>query len=254
MNKLSKFEEIASFPHVFEYPYSVLKEKECELHGRWGEFFENNHPIVLELGCGRGEYTVGLAGCSREKNFIGVDIKGARMWSGAKAAISQKLKNVAFLRTQIELIDRFFVPGEVSEIWLTFPDPQMKKVNKRLTSTRFMQLYRQILTPDGLIHLKTDSPFLYEYTRAMIAANDYPLLYDVPDVYHPDAPPLPYPIASIRTFYEQQWLSRGLTIKYLLFRCEARHSLVEPDIVLTPDQYRSYNRSSRHSVSLHQTG
>lgn len=250
---------MAGFPHVFQYPFSVLQEKKFELRGQWGKsFFGNNHPIVLELGCGRGEYTVGLAQLFPETNFIGVDIKGARMWSGAKESLSGNLRNVAFLRTHIELIDRFFVSGEVSEIWLTFPDPQMKKVNKRLTSTRFMQLYRQILTPDGLIHLKTDSPFLYTYTRAMVAANHYPLLYDVADLYHsspipshpsPSLPssPLPSPCPPIRTFYEQQWLARGLTIKYLLFRCEPRPSLVEPDIALAPDPYRSYNRSARSS-------
>ena len=145
-NKLAKFEDMAGYPHVFQYPFSVLQEKGFEKRGRWNElFFHNDHPIVLELGCGKGEYTVGLGQLFPEKNFIGIDIKGARMWTGAKASLEAGMTNIAFLRTNIELISHFFAPGEVSEIWITFPDPQMKKVNKRLTSTRFMRLYREIL-------------------------------------------------------------------------------------------------------------
>ena len=145
-NKLEKFADMASYPHVFEYPYSAVDNVPFEMKGNWHQqFFKNDNPIVLELGCGRGEYTVGLGRMFPDKNFIGVDIKGARMWTGATESLQSGMKNVAFLRTNIEIIDRFFAPGEVSEIWLTFSDPQMKKATKRLTSTYFMERYRKFL-------------------------------------------------------------------------------------------------------------
>ena len=163
--KLEKFADMRDYPHVFEYPYSVVDNVPFEMKGNWNrDFFKNDNPIVLELGCGRGEYTVGLGRMYSDKNFIGVDIKGARMWTGATDALKAGMKNVAFLRTNIEIIERFFAPGEVSEIWLTFSDPQMKKATKRLTSTYFMNRYRKFLKPDGLIHLKTDSNFMFTYT------------------------------------------------------------------------------------------
>ena len=240
-NKLQKFDEMAGFPHVFQYPFSVLQAADgCPLKGQWNrEIFKNNHPIVLELGCGRGEYTVGLARLFPEKNFIGVDVKGARMWTGAKESLEGGMKNVAFLRTDIELIACFFTPDEVSELWLTFPDPQMKKVNKRLTSTRFMKLYREILTANGLIHLKTDSNFMYTYTCEMIKANRYPVQICTDDLYHAG---IADEILSIRTHYEQQWLDRGLPIKYIRFQCTPNETPVEPDVDIIPDPYRSYNR------------
>ena len=240
-NKLAKFADMEGFPHVFQYPFNALQEKGFGMRGHWGEaFFKNDHPIVLELGCGKGEYTVGLAQLFPDKNFIGVDIKGARMWTGAKASLEAGLGNVAFLRTHIELISCFFATGEVAEIWLTFPDPQMQKVNKRLTSTRFMRMYREILSGDGIIHLKTDSNFLYTYTREMVKANHYPVLFSTDDLYHSG---LTDEILSIQTFYERQWLERGLTIKYMKFICEERANLVEPAVEIEPDPYRSFNRS-----------
>ena len=155
--KLAKFAEMETFSNVFQYPYSVIDEVPFDMKGRWREdYFKNNNPIVLELGCGKGEYAVGLAKMFPNVNFIGVDIKGARMWTGAKAALEQKLNNVAFLRTNIEIIDRFFAPGEVQEIWLTFSDPQMKNARKRLTSTFFLERYRKFVDDGALIHLKTD--------------------------------------------------------------------------------------------------
>jgi tRNA (guanine-N7-)-methyltransferase len=242
-NKLQKFNEMNDFPNVFQYPFSVLQEKGFEMKGKWNAcLFKNENPLVLELGCGKGEYTVGLGKLFPEKNFIGIDIKGARIWTGAKQALENRMSNVAFLRTHIELINHFFAPGEVSEIWITFPDPQMNKVNKRMTSTRFMKLYSEILTGNGLIHLKTDSLFMFTYTRETAHANQFPVLVDTTDLYNSH---LADEILSIQTFYEQQWLNRGLTVKYLRFVCEPRKIYIEPEIKIEPDTYRSYNRSKR---------
>lgn len=228
---------------VFQYPYAVLQEKGFPLKGKWREnFFHNDNPIVLELGCGKGEYTVGLAQRFKDKNFIGVDIKGARMWSGATEARDRGMRNVAFLRTHIEMIDSFFAADEVDEIWITFPDPQMKKVRKRLTSTRFLELYRKILKPGGVIHLKTDSPFLYTYTRLLVEKNagTLPLLKQTDNLYaNPEGVD---DILDIKTHYERQWLERGLTIKYISFRLLADGTLDELDAEIERDTYRSYSR------------
>lgn len=245
-NKLEKFADMKSYPHVFEYPYSVADDVPFDMKGHWAQdFFGNDNPIVLELGCGRGEYTVGLARRFPDKNFIGVDIKGARMWTGATEALQEGLKNVAFLRTNIEIIDRFFAPGEISEIWLTFSDPQMKKATKRLTSTYFMERYRRFLKDGGLIHVKTDSPFMYTYTRYMTEHNHLPVEFVTDDLYHSG---LADDILGIRTYYEQQWLDRGFTIKYILFRLPHHNELSEPDVEIELDEYRSYNRSKRSSL------
>lgn len=245
-NKLAKFEDMRNYPHVFEYPFSVVDNVPFAMKGHWNrDFFHNNHPIVLELGCGRGEYTVGLARMFPDKNFIGVDIKGSRMWSGATDALQEGLKNVAFLRTNIEIIDRFFGEGEVSEIWLTFSDPQMKKVTKRLTSTYFMNRYRRFLVPDGLIHLKTDSNFMFTYTRYMVEKNRFQVEFQTEDLYHSG---LVDKIVGIQTYYEQQWLDRGLTIKYMKFRLPQEGVWEEPEVEIELDDYRSYNRSKRSGL------
>ena len=244
---------MAEYPHVFEYPYSVVDNVPFEGKGKWHEFFGNQNPIVLELGCGRGEYTVGLARLYPEKNFIGVDIKGARMWTGATESMREGLKNVAFLRTNIEIIDRFFEPDEVQEIWLTFSDPQMKKVTKRLTSTFFMNRYRKFLVDGGLIHLKTDSNFLFTYTNYMVEKNALPVEFSTTDLYHsvlaehPDTEEAR--ILSIQTYYEQQWIDRGLNIKYLRFRLPHAGELQEPEVEIELDDYRSYNRSKRSGLA-----
>lgn len=245
-NKLAKFANMEEYPHVFQYPFAVLKEKGFEMKGKWNKvFFQNDNPIVLELGCGKGEYTVGLAKLFPDKNFIGVDIKGARMWTGATQAQNAGLKNVAFLRTHIELINHFFEQGEVAEIWITFPDPQMAKVNKRMTSTRFMELYGEILSDESIIHLKTDSNFMFTYTCEMVKANKLPVLFSTDDLYHSG---LVDDILQIQTFYEQQWLSRGLNIKYLKFTYQHLNNWVEPDVEIEKDEYRSYGRNNSQSL------
>ena len=247
--KLAKFADLASYPHVFEYPYSVVDNVPFELKGKWGEsFFKNDHPIVLELGCGRGEYTVGLGRLFPEKNFIGVDIKGARMWTGATESLREGMKNVAFLRTNIEIIDRFFGANEVSEIWLTFSDPQMKKPTKRLTSSYFLERYRRFLKDGGLVHVKSDSNFLYTYTKYLIETNGLPVEVMTDDLYHSGQAD---EILGIRTYYEQQWLERGLNIKYIKFVLPHEGKLEEPEVEIELDDYRSYNRSKRSGLQNH---
>lgn len=245
-NKLAKFTDMAEYEHVFEYPYSVADNREFEMKGKWNkEVFKNDNPIVLELGCGRGEYTVGLAKMFPEKNFIGIDIKGARMWSGATQAKQEGLKNVAFLRTNIEIIELFFGKDEVSEIWITFADPQMKKATKRLTSTFFINRYRKLLQQEGIIHLKTDSNFLFTYTKYMAEKNDAPVLFITEDLYGEG---LNDKILDIKTYYEQQWLDRGLKIKYIKMQLPKKEALEEPEVEIELDSYRSYNRSKRSGL------
>lgn len=245
--KLAKFAEMETFRNVFQYPYSVIDNVPFEMKGRWREdYFKNDNPIVLELGCGKGEYAVGLAKMFPDTNFIGVDIKGARMWTGAKAALDAGLGNVAFLRTNIEIIDRFFAPGEVQEIWLTFSDPQMKNERKRLTSTYFLERYRRFLVDGGLIHLKTDSNFLFTYTCEMVRENKLPVEISTIDLYHDgnlDAGTRN--ILGIRTYYESMWLDRGLNIKYIKFHLPKDVKLTEPDVEIEYDDYRSYSREGR---------
>lgn len=215
--KLQRFAENLTFDNFFQYQYEQLQSDGFPLKGRWHEaFFKNENPIIVELGCGKGEYAVGLARQYPDKNFIGVDIKGARMWRGLKTAKEEQLTNVAFLRTRIELIEHYFASGEVSEIWITFPDPQPRKsrAHKRLTSPRFINRYRNILKPEGVIHLKTDDMPLYAYTLEVIREGGHRLVFHTPDLYKLTDE---LDVKKIRTFYEQIWLEQGLTIKYIQF-------------------------------------
>jgi tRNA (guanine-N7-)-methyltransferase len=242
-NKLKKFAEMETFTNVFQCGVQAQRDP---IAGHWRErFFHNDHPIVLELGCGRGEYTVGLAQKYPEKNFIGVDIKGARMWAGAKQAMQEGLSNVAFLRTNIEFIISFFASDEVDEIWITFCDPQMKKATKRLTSTYFMQRYQQIMKPNGPIHLKTDSPFLYTYTMEMLRLNPYPVICSTDDLYgkKSDSIELFADARAMQTHYEKQWLDRGMQIKYIEWQLKPLTEWEEPTIEIEKDTYRSYGRN-----------
>ena len=245
--KLAKFADMERYENVFQYPYSVIDDVPFLMKGHWREmYFHNDNPIVLELGCGKGEYAVGLAKLFPDVNFIGVDIKGARMWTGATQALEEGLKNVAFLRTNIELIERFFSEDEVQEIWLTFSDPQMKNPRKRLTSSFFMQRYRKFLVDKGVVHVKTDSNFLFTYTTLMVEKNHLPLVFRTEDLYHAEGIDADTrKILSIQTYYESMWIERGLNIKYMKFLLPHEGPLEESEQEIPLDEYRSYHRNKR---------
>lgn len=230
-----------TFSNVLQVPFNQVKHSDHPMKGNWNtNFFKNELPIVVELGCGKGEYTVGLAELDATKNYVGVDIKGSRMWQGAKYALDRGWTNVGFLRTHIELIDQFFAPGEVSEIWLTFPDPQMKKSRKRLTSTRFIAQYRRFLKPEGIVHLKCDSKFQYTYTLEMAKANSFEILANDDNIYLKENVPA---ALQIKTYYEKQWMGRGIAIKYISF-IPHQNALIEPDVEIEEDTYRSFGRGA----------
>ena len=221
--KLAKFADMETYENVFQYPYSVVEHVPFEMKGHWHEqYFKNENPV---------------------------DIKGARMWTGATQALNEGLKNVAFLRTNIEIIERFFAEDEVQEIWLTFSDPQMKNPRKRLTSTYFMARYRQFLVDGGIIHLKTDSNFLFTYTTYMVEKNQLPVLFRTEDLYH-DAriDEDTKQILAIQTYYESMWIARGLNIKYMKWQLPRMGVLEEPEVEIELDDYRSYHRSKRSSL------
>lgn len=224
-NKLQKFAELLTFPNVFENfdagqpQLTGNNGVALDLKGKWAaDYFKNNRPITLELACGRGEYSLGLARLYPDRNFIGVDVKGARIWKGASIALDEGLHNVAFLRTRIEQIAYFFAPEEISEIWITFPDPFLKdsKSNRRLTSAPFLKEYRKILQKDGIVHLKTDSPELYEFTLETLQEDSkIELLYHDSDIY---SQALPFSELELKTYYEARHLSEGRKIKYIRFQ------------------------------------
>lgn len=217
-NKLKRFNENETFKNVIQPTREEVINDSLSLKGKWHERFGNNNPIVLELGCGKGEYTVGLAQLNPDKNFIGIDIKGARFWRGAKTAIEDKMDNVYFIRTQIELITSIFQEGEVSEIWITFPDPQIKykRTKHRMTNESFLANYKKILSPDGVMHLKTDSEFMHGYTLGLLHGAGHEVLYANHDIYKNQG--APKEVLNIQTFYEKQYLEKNKAITYTRFK------------------------------------
>ncbi|MDK7374267.1 MULTISPECIES: tRNA (guanosine(46)-N7)-methyltransferase TrmB [Weeksella] len=219
-DKIRRFEENKTFKHVVQ-PTRDEVINDFSLKGKWRqEFFKNDHPIVLELGCGKGEYTIAMSRREPNKNFIGIDIKGARFWRGAKTAKDENLQNVGFVRTQIELIDYLFDKGEVNEIWITFPDPQIKfrRTKHRLTHPSFLAKYASILTKDGTVNLKTDSEFLHGYTHGILQAEGHKVLQSSHDVYHPDHADIPPIVTEVQTFYESKFLEENKKITYIRFQ------------------------------------
>ncbi|MCB0474973.1 MAG: tRNA (guanosine(46)-N7)-methyltransferase TrmB [Flavobacteriaceae bacterium] len=216
-NKLKRFRENETFPNVVQPSRQEILEH-FHLKGQWHSFFKNDRPIRLELGCGKGEYTLALARQYPDCNFIGIDIKGARFWRGARTAIEENLQNVAFLRIQIELIDRCFGENEVDEIWITFPDPQLKfkRTKHRLTNPEFLKKYQKILNPEGIVHLKTDSEFLHGYTLGLLQEGKHEVIYAHHDIYN--NPHAPAAATLTQTFYEKQFLEQGKPITYITFR------------------------------------
>jgi tRNA (guanine-N7-)-methyltransferase len=219
-NKLKRFKENISFKNVIQPTREELIDNDFEYKGKWGElFFNNNNPIVIELGCGKGEYSVELAKLYPEINFIGIDIKGARFWRGAKIATDNEIANVAFVRSQIELVDKIFSKNEISEIWITFPDPQIKfkREKHRLINLNFIELYSKILVPNGIINLKTDSEFLHGYMLGLIKSTDFlELIYSNHNIYNNTG--APKNAVSIQTFYESKFLKQGKPITFVNFR------------------------------------
>jgi len=230
--KIKRFEELSSYDNVFEPHYSDTLNKDYFLKGKWNQdFFKNDKPIILELGCGKGEYTIGLAQKHPDINFIGIDIKGARMWKGAKQSQEMRMKNVSFLRTRIEFIKSLFSLNEVDEIWVTFPDPQLKKrrAKKRLTSSTFLNKYKEFLKSNGIVHLKTDNDLLYQYTLDILAKNNLTIIENTNNLYKNSKA---NDILSIKTFYENQYLEQGKNINYIKFQININKKIVEPDNIL----------------------
>lgn len=220
-NKLKRFKENETFANVFQPGREELVVEDYKLKGKWNStVFKNSNPLVLELGCGKGEYSVALAQKYPDKNFIGIDIKGARFWRGAKTALEDGIENVAFLRIQIELIEFAFEENEVDEIWITFPDPQIKykRTKHRLTNSEFLKRYKKILKPDGYINLKTDSEFMHGYTLGLLQGEGHEIIYANHDVYKNEGSP--EEVTAIQTFYEEQYLEQNKPITYIRFKIE----------------------------------
>jgi len=218
--KLVRFAEIKTFPNVLQYPK--------DMEGNWKDFFKNTNPITLELACGKGEYALGLGRMYTQRNFIGVDVKGNRIWKGAKTALLEGLGNVAFLRTQMDRVTDYFANGEVDEIWITFPDPQLRlaKIKKRLTHPKFLRLYKQFLKPGGIVHLKTDSPDLYNFTKTVVDLHKLELITDIDNIYRW---PVISPELSIKTHYESLDIAGSNKVHYLQFKLNSELPEEEDD-------------------------
>ncbi|MCV6630595.1 MAG: tRNA (guanosine(46)-N7)-methyltransferase TrmB [Flavobacteriaceae bacterium] len=217
-NKLKRFKENDQFENLVQPEREAILNDNFQWKGKWQSFFGNDNPIVLELGCGKGEYTLALAERNPSCNYIGIDIKGARMWRGAKTALEKNMKNVGFLRTQIELVEQLFAPNEIDEIWITFPDPQIKykRTKHRLTNLDFLSKYKNILKEDGIVHLKTDSEFMHGYTLGLLHGKGYEVLYANHHVYKNAGSPAI--VTEVQTFYEQQYLEKDKAITYIRFK------------------------------------
>ncbi len=227
--KLDRFAEMKTFPNVIEPGFYEIFKKDYTLKGKWKpDFFGNNKPIVLELGCGKGEYTVALARKYPSKNFIGIDIKGARMWKGAKTALEENIHNATFLRTRIDFITSFFTENEVDEIWVTFPDPQPKKSRKRLISPMFLTRYQKFIRENGVVNLKTDNTELFDYAEEVVKTNNLNIISKSRDVHGCPNGELEI-VKEIKTFYEKQFIEQNKKIKYLAFELDKNKTLKEPD-------------------------
>jgi len=227
-----------NFPNVIQPDMKIYAFKDFEFKGNWNKYFGNNNPIILELGCGKGEYTVNLAIKHPDKNFIGIDVKGARIYTGAKQALELELTNVLFIRTKIEFLDKFFAEDEVDEIWLPFPDPQRKKQKKRLTNAAFLNLYKKFLKHNGIIHLKTDNPRLYDYTLKILKYNGIEPLHHTDDLYSSD---LEGDMKEIQTYYEKMFLSEGKKITYIEFQLDKYKNYKE-----IPEKY-TWKKTSKYA-------
>jgi tRNA (guanine-N7-)-methyltransferase len=226
-NKLRRFEENKTFKHLFQPSAEKMYKTDFDLKGKWHtEYFNNSNPIILEVGCGKGEYTTGLAAENPDRNYIGIDIKGPRLWRGGKTVEEENLTNVAFIRNKVEFLESFFEDSEISEIWITFPDPQPKKEKKRLTSARFLNIYSKILKPQGIVHLKTDSTLIYAFTKEIIACNNTEIIEDSVDVYGSG---IRSEVTNIKTHYEKKFLDADKTITYIKFIINKDHRYKNPE-------------------------